>query len=147
MLQTLQVMKALTRAGRSNLFVRTAALKLTGHLRSKDKPAEIRVLHEYVRDRIRYVNDIRGVETVQAPEVTMRMGAGDCDDKSVLLASLLESLGHKTRFHAVGFAPGTFRHVLPEVLLGRFWLPLEVTEPVAPGWFPRGVKSDLLMEV
>ncbi len=145
--RTLQVMKALTRAGRKNLTVRTSALVLTRGLTPKDRPGEIRVLHAFVRDRIRYVKDIRGVETVQAPEVTLELAQGDCDDKSILLNAMLESLGHKTRFTAVGARPNHFEHVFPEVELDGHWLPLETTEPVAPGWVPRRIETRMTMEV
>ncbi len=53
-------------------------------------------LHRFVRDNIRYIKDIRDVETVAYPDITLQQGQGDCDDKSVLLASLLESIGHPT---------------------------------------------------
>lgn len=90
------------------------------------------------------MRDIRGVETLHTPEVLLKQQAGDCDDKSVLLAALLESIGHVTRFVAVGFLPGVYSHVLVEVLLGGEWVPLETTEPVEVGWYPANVRERMV---
>jgi len=139
-------MRDMTRRGRKNLMVRNKAVLLTRDLPQKDRPGEIRVLHNFVRDSIRYVRDVRGVETVQDAEATLRLQAGDCDDKSVLLASMLEALGFRTRFRAVGFKPGHYQHVFPEVLFDGFWLALETTEPVSPGWIPRNIAASMILE-
>ena len=40
---------------------------------------------------------INGVETVQTPLRTLENEAGDCDDKSLLTATLLETFGFSTR--------------------------------------------------
>lgn len=146
-MQTLRVMRALTRAGRKHPVVRLAAQELVGDLAPKDYGAEVSRIHAFVRDRIRYVRDIRNVETVQAPEVTLELGSGDCDDKSVLAASLLEAIGHRTRFLAVGFRSGQLSHVMPEVQIGRHWVPLEVTEAVPPGWMPPAIVERMALEV
>lgn len=138
--RTLKLMARLVRAGKLNLNVRSAAVQIVGNLRQRDRPGEIRALHAFVRDRIRYVRDIRGVETLQTPERVLESRAGDCDDKSVLLASMLESLGYKTQFHAVGFRPGVLSHVYPEVYFGTKWVPLETTEPWEPGRDPQAVE-------
>jgi hypothetical protein len=59
---------------------------------------QARRLYEYVRDEITYIYDPRNVEEVQPPEITLKLHAGDCDDKAVLLASLLLSIGFETCF-------------------------------------------------
>lgn len=130
------------------MVIRQLALRIVAHLKPKDYLGEVHALHRYVRDAIRYVKDIRGVETVQTPERTLANGQGDCDDKSTLLASLLQSIGHPARFEAVGFQPGQWSHVLVSALVGGRWLPLETTVPGAgPGWYPPRVAERLVMEV
>jgi transglutaminase-like putative cysteine protease len=94
-------------------------------------------LHQFVRDNIRYVGDVTNVETVQSPVVTLQMMAGDCDDKATLLCALLESIGHPTKFVAVGITPNQYDHVFCEVCIMGHWIPLETTEPVDMGWSPR----------
>jgi len=122
-----------------NPFIRETALGLTRALPQKDFAGEVRVLFSYVQDHIRYVRDINGVETVQSPVKTLEYGAGDCDDKALLLATMLESLGHETRFYAVGFRPKSISHVLLQCKIFDEWVALETTEPVAFGWSPPNV--------
>lgn len=146
---TLDVMRKLVRAGKINIEIRGLAASLTSSLAQKNYLGEIKRLHQFVRDNIRYLRDIHGVETVQTPEKTLELGYGDCDDKATLLASLLESIGHPTRFVAVGFRPGVFSHVYVETRVGRNvtptgWLALETTEPVRVGWSPPGVISRMI---
>lgn len=140
---TLKIMRQITKAGKTSLPVRNLALSLIGELSQKDWFNEVKLLHRFVRDQIRYVKDIRGVETVQTPDVTLSLKAGDCDDKSVLLAAMLEAIGHPTRFVAIGFRPDDFVHVYVETRIGTSWIPLETTEPVEVGWTPKGVVSRL----
>lgn len=142
---TLKIMREITKAGKTSLPVRNLAIGLISHLQQKDYFNEIKTLHRFVRDQIRYVKDVRGVETVQTPDVTLAIRAGDCDDKSVLLAALLESIGHPTRFVAIGFKPDDFVHVYVETRIGTSWVPVETTEPVEVGWSPKGVVSRFVL--
>lgn len=149
-------MRELTREGKKNPLVRQTAVVLTQGLEQKDHIGEIKALFNFVKNRIRYVRDIRGVETLHTPEVLLKLKQGDCDDKSILLASLLESLGFQTRFIAVGFQPPVknmfgnlqaqgYSHVFPEVYLKGKWIPLETTEPVELGWSPKNTQSALIV--
>lgn len=135
-MQTLKVMSRMVKDGKKNFQVRQAAISRTMQCIQKDYACELNSLHAFVRDGIRYVQDVNGVETLQEPQKTLEISAGDCDDKSVLLASMLESIGHPTRFVAIGFQPGVFCHVYVETKIGDQWIPLETTEPVDAGWQP-----------
>lgn len=128
-LATLKIMRDVTRVGKKSLPVRMRAASLVQHLMQKDYTGEARTLHAYVRDEIRYIRDINGVETIQTPEQTLQLGYGDCDDKSTLLAAMLESIGHPTRFVAIGFSPNNYEHVYVETKIGNKWVPAETTEP------------------
>lgn len=132
-------------AGKKSPVVRQLAVSLTKGLIQKDWNSEVNTLYKFVRDRIRYVRDINGVETLHTPEKILENAAGDCDDKSVLLASLLESLGYKTRLVAVGFRKNSFSHVYPEVLHNNNWVSLETTEPVNMGWKPKNIVTSLIL--
>ena len=144
--QTLALMKRLVQQYRKDITIRNLAASLVGNLRQKDFNGEIKTLHAFVRDSIRYLKDIHGVETIQTPLVTLQNRFGDCDDKSTLLATLLESIGHPTRFVAVGFRnPGEYSHVYVETRSGNrvSWIPLETTENVPAGWAPKKVVASL----
>jgi hypothetical protein len=135
---TIRRMRQLVREGRVNPEIRRTAINLTTLLPPRDFDGEIRTLFEFVRDRIRYVGDVNEIETLTAPDKTLHLGAGDCDDKAVLLASLLESIGYSTVFIVTGYTlPGVFEHVYLAVLLpDGSLLPLDASEPQAPGWEP-----------
>lgn len=142
---TLKVMKKLVNQYKKSIPVRTLAVSLTNGFRQKDWLNEIRALHAFVRDNIRYVRDIRDVETLQTPDITLKVRAGDCDDKSLLLASMLESIGHPTRFVAIGFQPNDLEHVYVETRIGQKWIPLETTEPVEIGWLPKNIRNRVVI--
>lgn len=108
---------------------------------------EIAALHAFVRDRIRYVRDPVELELVQTPEATLNIGQGDCDDKSTLLAALLQATGHPSRFTVVGMGGGPFSHVLVETRNGERWTPLETIIDKPVGWFPSGVTSRYSLKV
>lgn len=136
---TLSLMRRLARQGATAAAVRQKAVSLTSRLKQKDFQSEVGALHAFVRDCIRYVRDVRNVETLQTAERTLLNRAGDCDDKSVLLAALLESISHPARFVAAGFKNGNAcEHVFVETRAGMQgpWLALETTEPVPLGWSP-----------
>jgi hypothetical protein len=145
---TLRLMRQLTRDGKKNPAVRAMAVQLTRTLPQKDFLSEIKKLYEFVRDRIRYVRDTRQVETLHTPEIVLQTGQGDCDDKSVLLASLLESIGHPTRFVAVAKEPGKFCHVFLQTrpIGTKKWISLETTEPVLMGWGPANITDAMIIE-
>lgn len=143
--ETLKLMRDITKQGKTTLTVRQLAASLVSHLRPKDYLNEARALHAYVRDRIRYVRDIRGVETLQTPAKTIEFGYGDCDDKSTLVAAMLESIGHRTRFVALGFKGKPFSHVYVETRAGNSWVGIETTEAVPFGWTPPGVTSRMVI--
>jgi transglutaminase-like putative cysteine protease len=144
---TLNVMRDIVRAYKTHPDIRQKATDLTRYLESKDWTGEVRALWEFVKNQVRYVRDIAGVETVYTPDVTLQQMSGDCDDKAVLLSSLLQAIGHPVRLVAVGFQPGDFSHVYPETLIGQTWVPLETTEPVNMGWSPPGVVSRMVKNI
>lgn len=145
--ETLRLMRDLTRQYKAASLIRQTAIDLTAPLPPKAWADQVRAVFAYVRDAIRYTRDVRGIETLQTPDATMDIGAGDCDDKSVLLASLLESIGHPTRFVAVGYAaPGEFSHVYVQTRIGPRWISLDPTMNVEAGWSPRDPSSRMVVD-
>lgn len=147
---TLERMAALVRQGRQALPVRLMALQLVRELKQKDYAGEIAAVHAFVRDRVRYVRDVRKVETLHTAEHLLEHRQGDCDDKSILVASLLESIGHTTRLVAVGPAKNRFSHVLALVKdparPGK-WVQLETTEPWPVGKGPANPLALMIQDI
>jgi transglutaminase-like putative cysteine protease len=141
-----QIVRAAVRDPR--MVARNKAIEITRGVASKDFRGEIETVYDWVDRNIRFVKDINGIETLQTPTRTLQLEVGDCDDHSILLSALLESIGHPTRFVAVGFSPGNFSHVLTETRLGGRWIPLETTVPGAHiGWYPPGVRARMVQNI
>lgn len=126
-------MAHLASQGARQIEVRNTAIALTQGLGDKDFRGEACACLAFVRDQIRYVRDIYDVEIMATPDWLLKIKAGDCDDKAVLLASLLSSIGHPVRFVAVAFEPNQFSHVWVQDHVYGAWLDLEATEPYACG--------------
>jgi len=144
-LATLKIMRRLVREGKTSLRVRNLAASLVNGARQKDYVEEARILQRYVRDNIRYVRDIRNVETLHSADKIIEYNYGDCDDKSILISALLESIGHPTRLVAMGINGSEFCHVYVETKIGKAWVGVETTEPVELGWVPKGQTSRLVI--
>lgn len=134
---TLDRMREYVRAATTDLGLRDfathvlAAGGVTGH----DFDGEVQALFAYVRDRITYRRDPVAVEMVCDARRTLERGAGDCDDKVVLLCSLLAVTGHTSRFVCGGDEPDDFLHVWCEAETKGGWVALDPTkEDAPPGW-------------
>lgn len=126
---TLKIMRQVVRRYRKDANVHRFAKSLVQHLPGKAFADEARTLAMWVRNNIRYVRDVNEVETLSTPDQVLATRSGDCDDQATLLATLLESIGHPTRFVAIGMSPnGPFQHVYVETKIGTAWVPLETTE-------------------
>jgi transglutaminase-like putative cysteine protease len=101
-----------------------APRRVNGH----HKALEAVRIFEWVKGRIRYVNDPVGVELFTAvPEVFAR-GYGDCDDYTAVLAALLMAAGipAKARIIQHRNAPG-WSHIYPVAHLDGAWRALDAT--------------------
>lgn len=137
---TLKIMRRLVRDAKKTLPVRQTALSLVRNTSQKNWYREVAEIWRFVNNNIRYVRDVNGVETLQTPEKTMEFGQGDCDDQSILIASLLESIGHPTRFIAIGFGTAGYQHVFAETKVGNKWMPVETTEDWPLGHIPENIQ-------
>lgn len=129
---TLKKMAGLVDRYKSAPAIVILARELTRHLPEKNQFLEAKTIFEFVRDRIRYVRDVNGVETLASPIQTLSMMCGDCDDQTTLLVCLLESIGIKNRFVVVGQF-GTFYHVLSECFVSGQWYACDPCEKVQFG--------------
>lgn len=155
--KTLRLMVAITRKYRTDAACVNVARQILVARGIRDvrheKPLSIRHLHCWVRDTIIYCPDPQDVELLQTPPQTLTIGTGDCDDKAMLVATLLATCGFATRFKAVGGVgsewsgneadegedPG-YSHVFAEVRLGTRWLGLDtIVSTSTPGWEPPNI--------
>lgn len=65
-----------------------------------------------IKEQYKYVKDPNGFDYFADPTESISLMAGDCDDHSILMASVLEAIGTSVR---IVWAPG---HVYPELYCG-----------------------------
>lgn len=109
--------------------------------------AQARALQVWVQNNVEYRRDPPDVELVQTPQVTLQLRAGDCDDQSVLIASLLQATGHPAQFIAVGLQGQPMSHVMVQTLIGTQWVAVETIQPRPMGWMPASITSHYILKV
>ena len=70
-------------------------------------------LLNYIKKNYKYVSDPSDFDYFAPPQASMQLMAGDCDDYSILMASVLKAIGTNVR---IIWAP---RHVYPELYCGN----------------------------
>jgi transglutaminase-like putative cysteine protease len=74
---------------------------------------QVCAIYDNVKDKIKYVSDPRGHDFWAPANTTLNVGAGDCDDKAILLSSMLEAVGGTTRIYL------TDTHAFAAVYIGN----------------------------
>ena len=133
---TVRKMRALVNQYKTDMNIRGCALHLLYLIPQKFDCAECESIFDFVRDNIRYTKDVLNIETLSTPVVTLQTRQGDCDDKSTLLAALLESAGYQTRFVVASYVSGDFEHVYVQVCCDGEWITCDTTENYPFGWEP-----------
>jgi hypothetical protein len=139
--KTVEQIKELIRQGAKDFFVRQRAIDILieRNVPPKDYAGEIRTLFEWVKDNIRYTKDPFQVEVLHSARRMLELRAGDCDDMSILLGSMLKAIGHPVRLAIAGFNPVNprqFSHIYLEVNHQGRWVALDPTMPYPAGWAP-----------
>lgn len=139
---TLKHIQALIRVGAKDFYVRQKAIDilLEKAIQPKDYLGEIKALFEWVQRNVRYTKDPFRVEVLHSASRLLELRAGDCDDMTILLGSMLEAIGHPVRLVITGpdpLRPKLFSHIYLEVFHKGRWIPLDATMPYPMGWEPR----------
>jgi transglutaminase-like putative cysteine protease len=82
-----------------NADVKKKATELTANYSGSYSIYQAAAAFGFVRDNVRYVIEPKGTDHWQAPEETLRLGTGDCEDYAFLLSALVTAMGGTTRFH------------------------------------------------
>lgn len=140
-LKTLEHIVELIKQGAKDFHVRQTAIDilLQRGVRAKDYLGEIKGLFEWVQQKVRYTKDTFRVEVLHSARRMLELRAGDCDDMSILLGAMLESIGHPVRLVLSGPDPlkqDLFTHIYLEVFHKGHWIPLDATMPYPMGWAP-----------
>ena len=112
-IDTIEVMRKMARDYSRHDLVKRLATNIIHYYKipSHHYFEEARAIGQFVKEHVRYVKDPVGMESLQAPDMMIRMmeesgyAMGDCDDMSLLIASLLMSIGIHPKFRAVRYHP------------------------------------------
>jgi len=74
---------------------------------------QVCALFDMVKEKVEYVSDPRGNDIWEPANVTLRIGAGDCEDQAILLSSMVEAVGGTTRVYL------TNTHAFAAVYIGN----------------------------
>ncbi|MDK2831898.1 MAG: hypothetical protein PWQ75_1650 [Methanolobus sp.] len=83
----------------SNVQVRTMAAASAKKYPGQYNIYQICHLFDDTKENIQYISDPRGKDLWSTPGETITVGAGDCDDYAILLASLIEAIGGTSRIY------------------------------------------------
>lgn len=144
---TLYIMRNVVRNESDAPEVVQFARQLTLNVPEKDWRRKILTVFHFVRDRIRYTLDPLRTEYLATPQRVLDMRSGDCDEKAILLASLLDAIGIPVRFKAVGFEGAELSHVYVEAKYDDRWIALDATEKYPAGWQPPDIKNRFIVNV
>lgn len=78
---------------------------------ARDWDAEAKAVFEWVRSNIRYTRDPEGYELFRKPRRTVQLGIADCDDMTILIGSLLSTIGHVILLRVIGVSSNRPEHI------------------------------------
>ena len=104
----------------------------------RDWDAEVDSIYWWVRKNVRYTRDIHEVELFQKPRRTMETRIADCDDLSILIGSILQTVGYPVLLRVIGLGGNQYQHIYPMAGIppdepARF-KPLDASRGEGPGW-------------
>ncbi|MGH7175767.1 MAG: transglutaminase-like domain-containing protein, partial [Tepidisphaeraceae bacterium] len=124
--------------------MRKLALSITAQCPERDGECEARAVYAFVKDNVRYTGDVapikfpngevEGIDLYQSARRTLEFGGGDCDDQSVLIATLLALNGITPRLRVMKEGKSDdWSHIFPLAGLPKMspseWVALDTTLP------------------
>ena len=124
--------------------MRKVALQVTSGCPERDGECEARAVYDFVKANVRYTGDIapikfpngdvEGIDLYQSARRTLEFGGGDCDDQSILIATLLALNGITPRLRVMKEdGASDWSHIFPLAGLPKNtpseWRALDTTLP------------------
>ena len=131
--QTLRKLNQLATSYGRNVAIRLEAESIIrGKVVDNDVSGQVYAVLNYVKDKVRYLRDPLAWEYVKTPDLMLEQirtyghTMGDCDDHVLLMNTLLDSLGIRTKCVAVIInGASTFNHVISSVYMRNRWVDLD----------------------
>lgn len=125
--------------------IRKLAIQITKDCPERDGTCEAKAIYHAIKRRVRYTGDIapikqgsrgevEGIDLFQSAYRTWEFGGGDCDDHSILAASLLAAIGIEPKLRVIAESRGDdWSHIYPVAGLPKLaptkFVPLDTTLP------------------
>lgn len=126
--EELRYLRSLVTEWRGQPQIRNLAVQIVqdSGAEMRDKKAQALAIASWVQGEIYYIHELP--ERFQTPAETLRIKAGDCDDSTTLVCSLLESVGIPSQLVCMQIN-GAWSHIFPAALLTdrATLLPLDTT--------------------
>ena len=131
-------------------LARTLFAEATQGCPERDEQAEVEAVFYFVKSRLRYTGDVRGLDTYTSLRRSIELGIGDCDCGAIAICSILISGGYRCGVMILAQDGVTYNHVLACAEVprndvtesNRRIVALDWTVPEAyPGWLPAGHES------
>jgi hypothetical protein len=135
--QTLHVIRQLVDDAVKDPFVNRAAIEIVRGVPQFDRNAKAQAIYNAAAQRFMYVEDPVGPfgpkETLRPVRTLLQIWAGDCDDASTLIASLLGTIGIPSRLVTIAAdasSPNDFSHIYPEAEISPGnWIAMDIARP------------------
>jgi transglutaminase-like putative cysteine protease len=135
--QTIDVIRQLVDDAVKDPAVNVEAIGMVRGVDQFNRDAKAHAIFDAVASRFYYVEDPVGPlgskETLRPVRALLQTWAGDCDDASVLIASLLGTIGIPSRVVTIAADPSSpeeFSHIYPEAeTFPDVWMPMDIARP------------------
>lgn len=130
--QTMYLMRDIVYRSIRERIIKDTAVNLIRNIEPTKYLEQVKKIFSFIRKKVKYVKDYFGIEEIQYPSRLLSnilkkgYAYGDCDDMAILVASMLYSIGLKTRFCVIATKPKVYNHIRTEVLINNKWIPLEL---------------------
>lgn len=101
--------------GKRDPIIRQLVSEILRGVAEKDYENELDAIFSWVRKNIRYTRDPHNVELFQRPSRILEMGIADCDDLSIIIGAMVQSIGYPLRLRVIGVQSADPEHIYPLV--------------------------------
>lgn len=90
------------------IAVREVSRKCNGRwcVSERDYEGEVKAIFDWTRKNVRYIRDRIDADQFHHARRTIQFGGGDCDDASIVLASLLQAIGYPVKLRVIQTSTG-----------------------------------------
>lgn len=132
--QTIKLMRRLIDDALRDPSIVRLATEIIRHVPAFDDLSETHAIYDWVKRNFRFTKDPVNKEKLYPPAELLKIRAGDCDDISMILGTLLMAAGYPARLITVSAnsnAPDQFSHVYVEGQVMGQWIPMDAARPDA----------------